>query len=62
MVHVLARGSRNARPYPLVLETILALRKYNIRMKAVWMSRDNKVIDFADSGSRDFHADDVFLE
>ena len=44
VVHVLAMGSRNARLYPLVVETILALRKYSIRMKAVWMSRDNRVM------------------
>ena len=62
MVHVLARGSRNARLYPLVVKTILDLRKYTIRMKAVWMSRNNKVINFVDSGSRDFHADDICLE
>ena len=48
--------------HTLIVETILALRKYSIRLKAVWMSRDSKIINFADRGSRDFHADDVSLE
>ena len=60
--HVLSKGSRNPCLYPLVVETILALRKSSIRLKVIWMSRDNRNIDFADGGSRDFHADDVSLE
>ena len=59
---MLARGSRNPLLYPLVVETILALRKYSIGLRAIWMSRDNKVIDFADEGSRDFHKNNVSLE
>ena len=58
----MSKGSRNPRLYPLVVETILALRKYNIRLKAIWKSRDNRIIYFADRGSPDFHADDVSLE
>ena len=40
----------------------MALRNHGIKMTAVWKSRDNKIINFAEAGSRDFHADDICME
>ena len=62
MVHVIDRGSRNRKLQPLVVETVLALRNHSIKMSAVWRSRSDKLIEFADAGSRDFHADDISME
>ena len=46
----------------MVMEAVLALRSAGIVMEAVWLSRDDGIIDFADRGSRDYHPDDVSLD
>ena len=57
-----SKGSRNPRLQPLVVETVLALRGAGIVMEAVWRSREDGLIKFADLGSRDFHIDDISLD
>ena len=39
-----------------------ALRSAGIPMEAVWRSRDEGIIQWADKGWRDFHADDISLD
>ena len=62
MVQVIAKGSRNRHLQPLIVNTVLALRNHGIKMTSVWKSRDDKIINFADARSRDFHADDISME
>jgi phosphopantetheinyl transferase len=62
MVQVIAKGSRNKCLQPLIVKTVLALRNHGIKMMVVWKSRDDKIINFAEAGSRDFHADDICME
>ena len=59
---IVMRGSRNVRLQPMIVQVTLALRSAGITMEAVWRSRDDGLIMFADKGSRDFHADDVSLD
>ena len=59
---ILHAGSRNTRLQPMVVEVVLALRGARIVMEAVWRSREEGVIQWADRGSRDFHKDDVSLD
>ena len=62
MAQVIAKGSRNRHLQPLIVNTVLALRNHGIKMTSVWKSRDDKIINFADARSRDFHADDISME
>ena len=62
MASIVTKGSRNSRLQPMVMESVLALRNANIVMEAVWLSRDDGRIEFADKGSRDFHPDDISLD
>ena len=62
MASIVTRGSRNPRLQPLVMKAVLALRSAGIVMEAVWLSRDDGIIDFADRGSRDYHHDDISLD
>lgn len=62
MASILTKGSRNTRLHPMVLEVALALRQYSITMEAVWRSREDGLIQWADLGSRDFHKDDISLD
>ena len=59
---IMTKGSRNPRLQPLVVETVLALRSAGIVLEAVWRSREDGLIKFADLGSRDFHYDDISLD
>ena len=59
---ILHAGSRNTRLQPMVVEVTLALRSAGIVMEAVWRSREEGVIQWADRGSRDFHSDDISLD
>lgn len=62
MVYIIAKGSRNRKLQPLIMEAVLKLREYNIEVDPVWVSRDDGIIKFADMGSRDFHADDISVD
>ena len=62
MVFIINGGSRNMKLQPLVVQTILALREFNIVVEPVWISRDSEVIKIADMGSRDFHGDDIEVD
>ena len=62
MASIVTKGSRNPRLQPLVVEAVLALRGAGIMMEAVWLSRQDGIIEFADRGSRDYHPDDVLLD
>ena len=62
MASVLTKGSRNTKLHPMVMEVALALRQYSIVMEAVWRSREDGMIQWADIGSRDFHKDDISLD
>ena len=46
----------------MVMEALLALRDAGIVMEAVWLSRQDGIIEFADKGSRDYHPDDISLD
>ena len=62
MMYIVERGSRNRRLQPLIVEATVALRKYNISMEAVWVSREDGIITLADEGSRDYDRDDISLD
>ena len=62
MASIVTKGSRNTRLQPLVVEAVLALREAGIEMEAVWRSRRDGVIEYADRGSRDYHPDDISLD
>ena len=59
---IIAKGTRNPRLQPLVVQTVLAVRSAGIVLEAVWRSREDGMIKLADLGSRDFHADDISLD
>ena len=59
---IIAKGSRNPRLQPLVVQTVLALRGAGIVLEAVWRSREDGMIKLADLGSRDFNKDDISLD
>ena len=62
MASIVTKGSRNPHLHPMVLEVSLALRRYGITVEAVWRSREDGLIQWADRGSRDFHQDNVLLD
>ena len=62
MVYIIAKGSRNRRLQPMIIEVILKLRSFNIKIEPVWVSREEGIIKYADIGSRDFHADDISID
>ena len=62
MVHIIAKGSRNRKMQPMIMEVILKLRSYSIQIEPVWVSREEGIIKYADIGSRDFHADDISID
>ena len=59
---IIAKGTRNPRLQPLVVQTVLAVRSAGIVLEAVWRSREDGMIKLADLGSRDFNADDISLD
>ena len=62
MCFIVEKGSRNLKLHPMVVEATLALRKWGVRVEAMWRSREEGVIRLADLGSRDYHEDDVSLD
>ena len=62
MCSIVEKGSRNRKLQPIILRCVLKLREYNITVDAVWRSRDEGIIRFADMGSRDFHYDDIAVD
>ena len=62
MVYIIAKGSRNRRLQPMIMEVILKLRSFNIKIEPVWVSREEGIIKYADMGIRDFHADDISID
>ena len=44
------------------MSIFLALRKHNIVLAPVWITRESEIIRWADSGSRDFRSDDYSLD
>ena len=62
LVYIIAKGSRNRKLHPLIVEVILKLREYGIKVDPVWMSREEGIIKYADLGSRDFHSDDISVD
>ena len=46
----------------LALAIFLSLRKYNITLIPIWVSREHEIITWADLGSRDFCSDDYSLD
>ena len=59
---ILAGGSRQPKLQKLALDIFLALRKFNITLVPIWVSRENELISWADKGSRDFRSDDYSLD
>ena len=45
-----------------MMSIFLALRKHKIVLNPVWISRESEIIQWADSGSRDFISDDYSLD
>ena len=62
MAAIVAKGSRNPKLQPLILEAVLALRKYHISVVAMWRSRESGVIKWADMGSREYYGDDIEMD
>ena len=44
MASIVTKGSRNEKLHPMVVDVSLALRKYGIKVEAVWKSRDDGLI------------------
>ena len=59
---MVTKGSRSVKLHPMVVDVSLALRKYGIKVEAVWRSKKDGLIQWADKGSRDFHSDNILLE
>ena len=59
---ILAGGSRQPKLQKLALDIFLALRKFNITLIPIWVSRENELISRADKGPRDFKSDDYSLD
>ena len=62
VVYILGSGSKQSTVQALALEVFMSLRKYNITLCPVWVSQDSAIIQWADSGSKDFHSDDYSLD
>ena len=62
MAAIIVKGSRNPKLQPMIIDVVLALRWYSISMVAVWKSREDGLISYANSGSRDFYKDGVSLD
>ena len=62
LVHIIAKGSRNRKLQPMIMEVTLRLREFGIIVEPVWISRDDGMIRYADLGSRDFHSDDISVD
>jgi len=43
---IIVKGSRNPKLQPMIMEVVLALRRYGIRMVAVWKSREDGLISY----------------
>ena len=56
---MVTKGSRSVKLHPMVVDVSLALRKYGIKVEAVWRSREDGLIQWADKGSRDFQSDNI---
>ena len=61
-VAILGGGSRNTKLQKLAIEIFLSLLAFNIKLVPVWVTRDSQIIQWADSGSRDFRSDDYSLD
>ena len=59
---ILAGGSRQPKLQKLALDIFLALKKFNITLVPIWVSRENDLISWADKGSRDFRSYDYSLD
>ena len=55
-------GSRHQKFQKLALDIFLALKKFNITLVPIWVSRENELISWADKGSRDFRSDNYSLD
>ena len=62
VVFILDSGSKQPKLQALAMDVFMSLRKYNITLCPVWISRDSAIIQWADSGSKDFHSDDYSLD
>ena len=62
MARIISKGSRNPELQPMVMRAVLALRRFHIEVEAVWRSREEGIIKWADVGSREFYKDDVELD
>ena len=59
---IMGGGSRQPKLQKLAMSIFLALRKHNIVLNPIWISRESEVIQWVDSGSRDFRSDDYSLD
>jgi hypothetical protein len=57
--YIMLGGSRQQK---LTMYIFLSLRKHNIVLSPVWISRESEIIMWADSGSRDLRSDDHSLD
>ena len=46
----------------LAIEIFVSLLAFNIKLVPVWVTRESEIIQWADSGSRDFRSDDYSLD
>jgi hypothetical protein len=61
-VCILGSGSRQPILQALALAIFLSLRRYNITLIPIWVSREHEIITWADQGSQDFHSDDYSID
>ena len=62
VVYILGSGSKQPKLQALAMEVFMSLRKYRITLCPVWISRDSEIMQWADSGSKDFHSNDNSLD
>ena len=62
LMYILGGGSKQPKLQALAMEVFMSLRKFRITLCPVRISRDSEIIQWADSGSKDFHSNDYSLE
>ena len=59
---ILSVGSRNIRLQPIVLDTFLAWKKYDLNVSVIYLPRSDPIIEFADFESKNFDLHDFSID
>ena len=62
LASIICKGSSNPKLQPLIMQAVLALREFSIKVVPFWKSREEELIKWADFGSWDFHSDDISVD